>query len=60
MFSPLALGSANWDGGVQIEQKEDDFVSRTSHEITLFSQHAIQLHIHVVLKLSQEFAINAL
>jgi len=27
MFSPLARGSANWDGGIQIEQKEDEFVS---------------------------------
>lgn len=32
MFSPLARGSANWDGGIHLEHQDDDIVSNDSQQ----------------------------
>ena len=34
MFSPLARGSANWDGGIQLEDQDDDIVSYESKSLS--------------------------
>lgn len=42
MFSSLARGRANWHGGIQLDQRDDDLVSLPSHIFKVFTQHDIK------------------